>query len=204
MTRRMERALRRAGAVAGSALLAALLAGSPGAAQQQVGGVPFGVAGDHDPDQPVEITSDSLSVDQRANTATFRGSVVVGQGALRLAADEVEVQYGEGPEGETSVEQIRASGSVAVTSGQEAAEGEEALYRVGAGTIEMAGDVILTQGPNAISGDRLSIDLGTGVATIEGRVQTIVVPGPRPGRAPNEAPNRAPGQAPGQAPGAAQ
>ncbi len=196
MTRRMERVLRKVGAVAGSALLAALLAGSPATAQQQVSGVPFGVAGDHDPDQPVEITSDSLTVDQRANTATFRGSVVVGQGALRLAADEVEVQYGEGPEGETSVEQIRASGAVTVTSGQEAAEGAEALYRVDAGTIEMAGDVIVTQGPNAISGDRLRIDLEDGVAAIEGRVQTIVVPGARPGQAPGQAPGQSPGQAP--------
>jgi lipopolysaccharide export system protein LptA len=179
----MERGLWKIAGVAGAALLTALIASSPGLAQQQVGGVPFGAAGEHDATQPVEITSDSLSVDQAANTATFRGSVVVGQGTLRLAADEVEVQYGEGADGGTSVEQIRASGSVTVTSGQEAAEGAEALYQVGAGTIEMAGDVLLTQGPNAVSGDRLRIDLESGVATIEGRVQTIVVPGQRPGQA---------------------
>jgi lipopolysaccharide export system protein LptA len=182
MTRRMERVLRKVGAIAGSALLAASFWAPQGLAQQEVGGVPFGVAGDHDADQPVEITSDSLSVDQATNTATFRGSVVVGQGMLRLAADAVEVQYGEGPDGATSVEEIRASGSVTVTNGEEAAEGALAVYRVEAGTIEMAGDVIVTQGPNAVSGDRLSIDLTGGLATIEGRVQTIVVPGARPGQ----------------------
>jgi lipopolysaccharide export system protein LptA len=171
--KRMKRIRRRAAALAAVISLAAALPG-----QAQVTGLPFGV-GDHDPDQPVEISSESLSVDQAANTATFRGSVVVGQGALRLAAEEVLVQYGEGPDGVTRVEFIRAAGDVTVTNGAEAAEAQEAVYRVGPGTIEMTGEVIVTQGPNAVSGDRLTIDLAGGVANIEGRVQTIIIPGPR-------------------------
>jgi lipopolysaccharide export system protein LptA len=160
-------------------LVMAVVAVVPAVAQT---GLPFG-GGEHDPDQPVEITSDSLSVDQAANTATFLGSVIVGQGTLRLAADEVLVQYGEAPDGGTQVELIRASGAVTVTNGAEAAEAAEAVYRVGPGTIEMAGDVVVTQGPNAVSGDRLTIDLEGGLANIEGRVQTIVIPGQRPGGA---------------------
>jgi lipopolysaccharide export system protein LptA len=151
----------------------------------QQGGVPFGVAGEHDTSQPVEITSDSLSVDQLANTAVFSGSVVVGQGELRLAADEVEVVYASDDTGANSIDTIRAAGNVTVTNGTEAAEGQTAVYRVGEGAIALEGDVVLTQGPNAVSGDRLTIDLASGRATIEGRVQTIVVPGATEG-APTE------------------
>jgi lipopolysaccharide export system protein LptA len=169
------------GGVARAALAIGLaaLAALPAVAQP-AGGVPFGTGVQHDPNQPVEITSDALNVDQAANMANFSGSVVVGQGTLRLGAEQVEVQYGEGPDGGTAVQQIRASGGVTVTTGQETAEGNEAVYRVADGAIEMAGNVIVTQGPNAISGDVLRIDLEGGVARFEGRVQTIVVPGPRP------------------------
>ena len=160
----------------GAIFAALFFVGQTISAPAQEPGVPFGV-GDHDSSQPVEITSDSLSVDQVANTAVFRGSVVVGQGELRLAAEEVEVVYaGEGP-GADAIETIRASGGVTVTNGSEAAEGAQAVYRVGEGVIELEGDVVLTQGPNAVAGERLSIDLNTGRGTMEGRVQTIVVPG---------------------------
>jgi lipopolysaccharide export system protein LptA len=168
----MNRRDRLFGAAFGLALAAALPAGGQG-----VGGIPFGAGVEHDPSLPVEITSDSLSVDQTAGTAVFRGSVVVGQGELRLAAEEVEVQYAEGSaQGGGAVERIRARGEVTVTNGAEAAEAQEAVYQVAAGTIEMTGDVVLTQGQNAISGERLAIDLEGGVANIEGRVQTIVLP----------------------------
>jgi lipopolysaccharide export system protein LptA len=163
----------------GGAVIAALfLSFAPShAAAQQAAGVPFGVGGEHDAGEPVEITSDSLSVDQVANTAVFTGSVVVGQGLLRLAADEVEVVYAEQAAGGTAIDEIRARGNVTVTNGAEAAEGAEALYRVASGVIEMEGDVVLTQGPNAVAGDRLTIDLTTGQGQIAGRVQTIIVPG---------------------------
>ena len=57
-----------------------------------------------------------------------------------------------------------------------------------AGTIEMEGDVLLTQGQNALSSQKLHIDLNTGTGQLEGRVQTIFVPGSQPGAAP--APSR--------------
>jgi lipopolysaccharide export system protein LptA len=164
------------GKIRAAALAALFVVPSGGHAIAQVtGGVPFGVGSEHDSGEPVEITSDSLGVDQLANTAVFSGSVVVGQGALRLAADEVEVIYASG--GDSAIETIRATGNVTVTNGAESAEGAAALYRVAEGVIELEGDVLLTQGTNAIAGERLRIDLNTGRGNIEGRVQTIVVPG---------------------------
>ena len=140
--------------------------------------VPFG--GRHDAGQPVEITSDRLDLDQAAGTAVFTGGVKVGQGALRLAADRVEVFYDEGGSAAGTVQRMQATGNVTLSNGAEAAEAERATYDVATGLVEMEGDVLLTQGANALSSQRLRIDLNAGTGQLEGRVQTIFVPGNPP------------------------
>ena len=44
----------------------------------------------------------------------------------------------------------------------------------------MEGDVLLTQGQNALSSQKLRIDLNAGTGRLEGRVETIFMPGTRP------------------------
>lgn len=137
--------------------------------------VPFGGFA-HDSSQPVEITADSLSVDQARGAAVFEGNVVVGQGTLRLAAERIDVSYAT--TGETGrIDRLEATGKVTLTNGAEAAEAGTAVYEVATGTVLMEGDVLLTQGQNALSGERLRIDLGSGTARMEGRVRTIFQPG---------------------------
>ncbi|HVH01717.1 MAG TPA: lipopolysaccharide transport periplasmic protein LptA [Amaricoccus sp.] len=161
-------------AVGLAAVIVAALA--PAAVGQQV---PFGAS--HDASQPVEITSDRLDLDQAAGTAVFAGGVKVGQGALRLAADRVEVSYDEGGGAAAgTVRRMVATGNVTLSNGEEAAEAERATYDVATGRVEMEGNVLLTQGGNALSSQRLRIDLNAGTGQLEGRVQTIFVPGSRP------------------------
>lgn len=156
------------------ALTIALLTGASAVLAQ----VPFGGFA-HDSTQPVEVAADRLSVDQAAGSATFAGNVVVGQGALRLAADSITVFYGtDGASGD--VTRMEATGNVTLTTGDEAAEAQNAVYDVAAGTVSMTGDVLLTQGGNALSGQALSIDLNNGTAAMEGRVQTILRPSTSP------------------------
>jgi lipopolysaccharide export system protein LptA len=143
--------------------------------------VPFGTS--HDRTQPVEITSDRLDLDQAAGSAVFSGTVRVAQGELRLAADRVQVFYAEGSGGEQgAVQRMIANGNVTLANGTEAAEADEAVYEVVAGTVDMAGDVLLTQGRNALSSQKLHIDLNAGTARVEGRVQTIFAPGSAQGQ----------------------
>jgi lipopolysaccharide export system protein LptA len=149
---------------------------APTPTRAQDAAVPFGGL-EHDNTQPVEITSDALALDQAAGTAIFTGSVLVGQGLLRLATDRLEVFYAEDA---GAIRAMHASGSVTLSNGGEAAEAREAHYDVTTGIVEMEGDVLLTQGPNALSGERLRIDLTAGTGTLEGRVRTILVPGSTP------------------------
>ena len=158
-------------------LAAMILASLPAAAQTQV---PFGGL-KHDSSLPVEITSDALQLDQAAGTAVFTGTVKVGQGTLRLAADRVEVFYaGEAGSGTGTIERMKASGNVTLSNGDEAAEAANATYEVATGVVRMDGDVLLTQGRNALSSQTLKIDLNAGTGVLEGRVQTIFTPSTAP------------------------
>jgi lipopolysaccharide export system protein LptA len=159
------------------ALMAVVVVALPGLALAQAAQVPFGGLS-HDASQPVEITAERLDLDQAAGSAVFSGTVRVGQGSLRLAADRVEVFYADSAgTGSGQVERMVAVGNVTLSNGAEAAEAEHATYEVAAGTIEMTGDVLLTQGQNALSSETLHIDLNGGTGQLEGRVQTIFVPG---------------------------
>jgi lipopolysaccharide export system protein LptA len=130
----------------------------------------------HDNTLPVEVTADSLRIEQETGIAVFSGSVRVGQGDLKLAADTVEVTYAREGENNGTIQYVKASGNVTLTNGAEAAEGETADYDLASGLVTMEGSVLLTQGQNALSGEKLRIDLTTGVAQMEGRVQTVFQP----------------------------
>lgn len=171
-------------------LTALMLTATAGLAMAQGASVPFGGL-EHDNTLPVEITSDALALDQAAGTALFTGTVKVGQGTLRMAADRLEVFYADDPadEGATgAIERMEASGNVTLSNGAEAAEAARASYVVATGIVEMDGDVLLTQGANALASEKLKIDLVAGTGLLEGRVQTIFTPGQTPARSPAAAP----------------
>lgn len=123
---------------------------------------------------PVEITADSLEVNQTDGEATFSGNVLVGQGDMRLSAARIRVEYEDGGEG---IKTLHATGGVTIVNATDAAEAQEAVYTIASGNVVMTGNVLLTQGPNAISGERLVLNLRDGTGVMEGRVKTVFTPG---------------------------
>ena len=160
-------------------LLAALLLGwlislAPAAVQAQAGAtVAFGSM-KGDPTLPVEVTADQLRVNQGNGTAIFTGNVIVIQGTMRLTAPEVQVDYAADGK---KIARMHATGGVTLANGGEAAESQDAVYTIDSGEVVMTGDVLLTQGTSALSGKVLTVDLATGTGVMEGRVQTVFVPG---------------------------
>jgi lipopolysaccharide export system protein LptA len=130
------------------------------------GGVPY------DSSQPVEVTSDSLTIDQTTGEALFSGNVIVVQGDLRMSAPEMRVFYSE-VEGRRSVDEVLAVGGVLMTRGADAAEGRQARYDVTTTILTMTGDVLVTQGPTVVAGDRMVVNMETGNGTVGGRVRTV-------------------------------
>jgi lipopolysaccharide export system protein LptA len=153
--------------------LAIFLAMNIGSAIAQGAQVPF-VGLKIGANSTVEISADSLSIDQESGMAVFSGNVVAGIENMRLSADRVEVVYATGTSGgKGAISGLIATGNVVFSNGEEAAQADVANLDLDAGVIVMTGNVILTQGQNALSGQSLRIDLNTGTALIEGRVQTI-------------------------------
>jgi lipopolysaccharide export system protein LptA len=140
---------------------------------QQATGVAFGSL-KQDTSLPVEVRSDSLTVNQTDGTAMFSGSVLIVQGEMRLTAAEVSVVYAEGGKG---IESLLATGGVTLVNPTDAAEADQAFYTIDSGTVEMTGNVLLTQGGSAMSGERLVIDLKAGTGRMDGRVKTVFQPG---------------------------
>ncbi len=148
------------------ALLSILMAPALAGAQTDInlGGIAA------DPTAPVEVTADSLTVDQATGTAIFTGNVLIGQGDLRVAAEQVQVVY----DGETGdITRLLATGNVTFVTETEAAEAEAADYNLRAGTLIMTGNVLLTQGASAISAERMTVNLTEGTAQMDGRVRTV-------------------------------
>jgi lipopolysaccharide export system protein LptA len=123
---------------------------------------------------PVEVKAESLTVNQTDGSATFTGNVLVGQGEMRLAAQTVRVEYAADGK---SIAKLHATGGVTLASNSDAAESDEAVYAVDAGTVLMTGNVLLTQGASAIAGQKLLIDLKAGTGRMEGGVSTVFSPG---------------------------
>lgn len=123
-----------------------------------------------DPTAPVEITADQLTVDQDSRSATFSGSVLIGQGSLRVSAETVEVVYDDVT---GQIARLTASGGVTFATETEAAEAQNAIYDLVAEELTLTGDVLLTQGNSALSAESMVVNLQTGTARMDGRVRTV-------------------------------
>ena len=123
---------------------------------------------------PVQVEADRLAVDQATGQATFSGNVKVVQGDMTITAGEARVDYT--PDGK-GIDKVFLSGRVLFASPTDAAEANEAVYTIASGEVVLTGDVLLTQGATTISGGRLVYDLDAGTGSMEGRVQTVFVPG---------------------------
>lgn len=148
-------------------------------------------------DEPIEISSDRLVLEQNQQLATFTGNVDAVQGDTTLRSDELRVFYTSDEErkasgSQQSVKRLEADGNVIITQPGETAEGNSGVYDLAAGKMVLIGDVVLTQGKSVVKGDRLDVDRNTGVSVVTAekpadvgvrgkqRVRALFVPEPAP------------------------
>lgn len=149
----------------------AVCAGSVTQSLAQGAGISLGVS-NHDSTSPVEITSESLELDQAGGAAIFTGNVIVAQADIRMTCQNMRVEYGEG--GQNQIKVIRMSGGVTFVSATDSAESDQAVYTLDDEMLVMTGNVLVTQGPTALSSDRLVYDLQSGNGRLEGNVKTVL------------------------------
>jgi lipopolysaccharide export system protein LptA len=145
------------------------LAATAALAQQQQQGAASALKG-HDTNAPVDVSSQRIEVQDRADRAVFVGDVHAVQGDLTMDTERLTVAYSTAPSkgGNVQINRIDAAGGVVVRSPSETAKGDLGIYDIDRRLITVLGNVQLNQGANQINGSRLVIDLDSGRAVVDG------------------------------------
>jgi lipopolysaccharide export system protein LptA len=145
--------------------VAAASASSAQVTQQQ----PISALKGHDTNAPVDVTSQRIEVQDRADRAVFVGNVHVTQADLTLDTERLTVAYssGQGNNG-LQINRLDAAGGVVVRSPSETAKGDFGIYDLDKKLITLIGNVQLVRDQNQVNGARLMIDLDSGRAVIDG------------------------------------
>lgn len=164
--RRHMRWINRRAAAAGIVAVGMALAVPQAHAQMDIGG-------SYDTSLPIEITADTLEVEQERQIAIFTGNVDAVQGELNLRADLLRVHYRANDEGENSISKIEAEDNVLLSSPTETAQGDRGIYDVDTEKVHLFGSVVLTRGENVIKGDRMELNLATGKSKVESAISAM-------------------------------
>lgn len=134
-------------------------------------------------EEPIQIEAETLEVEDKANSATFTGNVVVSQGQAQLKTQHLVVHYAgsASDSGQQSISRLEARGRVFISSEDQTATGDEASFDMERELMVMTGKkVVLSQGENVVVGNRLTVNLKTGKADLQapssGRVKVLIQP----------------------------
>jgi lipopolysaccharide export system protein LptA len=121
---------------------------------------------------PIDIKSDSLSVDYKAKSVVFAGHVHAIQSGSELTSDTLRVLYGDNFR---DVQKVFADGDVKITQGGRWATSDHAVLDQTARTVEMTGNPVVHDGPDQITGTRVLIYLDSQKSVVEG-ARAVIFP----------------------------
>ena len=123
-------------------------------------------------DHPIEVSADRLQVDQDNGDALFSGNVVIAQGTLRLAAEDVAITYTD----DGGMSEMVATGGVIIVTDAEEIEAQNVTYNLDAEIMILTGDVLFLQGRTSLASERMRIDVASNTGVLEGRVRSVIQP----------------------------
>jgi lipopolysaccharide export system protein LptA len=113
---------------------------------------------------PVEITSDTFTMNEVDREAVFSGNVVVKHPTVTVWAPRVVATYGEG--GTSDIETFEASGgNVRLLTDEQDATGERAVFTPGDQLLRLTGNVKVKNASGTIDASELVVNLETNVST---------------------------------------
>jgi lipopolysaccharide export system protein LptA len=126
----------------------------------------------HNTSAPVDVSSDRIEVQERADRAIFVGNVHATQADLTLDTARLTVAYstsqGNNNNNNVQINRLDAAGGVVVRDPTETAKGDFGIYDLDRKLITLIGNVQLTRDNNRVNGARLVIDLNSGRAVVDG------------------------------------
>lgn len=147
------------------------------------------------PEAPIDLTADSLDVDDKRKVAIFRGDVDAAQDTFKIRCAELSAFYKgdaglvdaatpgatpqNGEKKSAELTRIEARRDVHVTSKDgQTATGDWADFDSKTNKVTMGGNVVLSKGKSMVRGTRLLIDMTTGQSKIDTAPQnTVAEPG---------------------------
>jgi lipopolysaccharide export system protein LptA len=124
----------------------------------------------HDSNAPIDIASDRIEVQDKANRAIWVGNVHAVQGDMTMDAARMTVAYRKAttPGADPEIGRIDASGNVVVIQPGSRARGDFGIYDLDKKIITLIGNVSLVRDTNTVKGARLVINLNTNTANVDG------------------------------------
>lgn len=126
---------------------------------------------------PIYITSDWMEVDQKKNTITYKGRVVMLQADMTMRSETLTALYDPDMK---QMKQIIAEGKVNAVQGNRTATGEKAVFDDKSKTVTLTGNPVMRQGNSQVSGSKVVYYTEQDRAIAEGdgkvRVQATIFP----------------------------
>ncbi len=130
-----------------------------------------------DKDTPIEITADSMELQRKTGTVTYKGNVRVVRDNVRITSHVLFARYDAKDGG---LKSITAEGGVRVRDGGREMTGDKAVFDGEEETVVVSGNTTVREGNNSVSGDRITIYTKEDRILVEnsgGRVRAVVFPG---------------------------
>ena len=113
-----------------------------------------------DKDQPIYIEADSVDIDDRRGTSTYRGNVELTQGTIRITADKITVSKRQGKS-----DHIEATGNPVTfrqktdsKNGLVTGQAKKSEYDADSEVLYLVDQATLTQGKDTFKSDRIIYD----------------------------------------------
>ena len=114
---------------------------------------------------PIDIKSDALDLDYKANVVTFRGHVHAAQADAVLTSDTLTVTYGKDF---NEVKEMVANNNVRMSQGTRWATGDHAVLDQAKHTVTLTGSPVVHDGEDQVTGSKITVHLDTGKSEVEG------------------------------------
>jgi lipopolysaccharide export system protein LptA len=125
------------------------------------------------PQSKTNITSDSLTVNNKKNIAVFTGHVVAIKGGLKILSSALKVIYTK----KNKIKMLIATGKVHIIKGKDNITGGRAVYYDKTRIAVITENPVAYEGKNKIAGKKIIINFKTGISTVIGgkkRVNAVV------------------------------
>jgi lipopolysaccharide export system protein LptA len=115
---------------------------------------------------PISVSADVMEFDYRGHVLTYKGSVVVTQGDMKLESNSLTVALDEQPD--NRIKEVVADGQVRLSKGARWATGGHAVFDQTRNIVVLSDNADVHDGPNRVSGERVVVYLNEERSVVEG------------------------------------